>query len=308
MHVQQQSKSKIPLLGDSNNSLVLLIAINALLFVILNGLKVVYLLSYDNINAEELFQKQILQWFVLPANTASLFNKPWVILSYMFAHYSVWGLIATCLWLWAFGYILQDLTGNNKLIPLYIYGGFIGAVFFLLSIKFIPAFQNNIQPFMGGSAAVMCVAVAATTLAPDYRIFPLLNGGIPLWVLTVIFAAIDFASIAKDGSSLGLAHLMAGAFGFIFIKQLRKGNDWSKWMNNFVNWVNDLFNPEKKYNNQTNKEKLFYKSEGKPYNKKANLTQQKLDEVLDKINKEGYHMLTDEEKEFLTRASKEEGL
>ena len=64
MHVQQQSKSKIPLLGDSNNSLVLLIAINALLFVILNGLKVVYLLSYDNINAEELFQKQILQWFV----------------------------------------------------------------------------------------------------------------------------------------------------------------------------------------------------------------------------------------------------
>ncbi|MBS1627631.1 MAG: rhomboid family intramembrane serine protease [Bacteroidetes bacterium] len=306
MRVQQQSKSKIPLLGDSNNSLVLLIAINALLFIILNGLKVIYLLSYDNINAEVLFQKQILQWFVLPANTESLFNKPWVIFSYMFSHYSVWGLITTCLWLWAFGYILQDLTGNNKLIPLYIYGGFIGAVFFLLSIQFIPAFQNNLQPFIGGSAAVMCVAVAATTLAPDYRIFPMLNGGIPLWVLTVIFAAIDFGSIAKDSSSQGLAHLMAGAFGFIFIKQLRKGNDWSKWMNNFINWINDLFNPEKKYNKQNEKEKLFYKSEGKPYSKKANLTQKKLDEILDKINKEGYHMLSDEEKEFLTRASNEE--
>ncbi|MFX9123826.1 DUF6576 domain-containing protein [Acinetobacter baumannii] len=36
------------------------------------------------------------------------------------------------------------------------------------------------------------------------------------------------------------------------------------------------------------------------------MSQQKLDEILDKIHTEGYHMLTDEEKEFLKRASKEE--
>jgi len=56
MNLQETKKSRVPLLGDNNNTLVLLFAINALVFVLLNGLKVVYLLSYDNnFQAEEFF-------------------------------------------------------------------------------------------------------------------------------------------------------------------------------------------------------------------------------------------------------------
>ena len=116
MSVKEKSRSRIPLLGDSNNALVLLISINILVFILLNFLKIVYFLSYENnIAAETFFQKQILDWFVLPAQTEHLLNKPWVIFTYMFSHYSVWGLISTCLWIWGFGYILQDLTGNKKI-------------------------------------------------------------------------------------------------------------------------------------------------------------------------------------------------
>ena len=68
----------------------------------------------------------------------------------------------------------------------------------------------------------------------------------------------------------------------------------------------NLFNPEKKNFNKPQKDKLYYKTEDAPYKKTPNLTQQKLDEILDKINQEGYHMLTDEEKSFLKKASKEE--
>jgi membrane associated rhomboid family serine protease len=311
MALQEQTKRRIPLLGDSNNSLVLLLSANLLVFVLITTIKIIYFLTYDNsFTAETFFQKQILDWFTLPATIEKLANRPWVVFSYMFTHYSVWSLISTCLWIWAFGYIFQDLTGNKKLLPVYLYGGFAGALIFLVSVNFIPALERNIaltQAFMGGGAAIMAVAVATTTLAPDYRIFPLINGGIPLWVLTVIFVAIDFATIASSNGAYALAHLAGGAVGFIFIKQLRKGNDWSAWMNNLVDWVNDLFNPEKKYK-QTNGEKeiLFYKSDGKPFIKRSNVTQQKLDAILDKINHQGYHMLTDEEKEFLKRASKEE--
>lgn len=311
MSVKEKSRSRIPLLGYSNNALVLLISINILVFILLNFLKIVYFLSYENnIAAETFFQKQILDWFVLPAQTEHLLNKPWVIFTYMFSHYSVWGLISTCLWIWGFGYILQDLTGNKKIFPLYLYGGFTGAVFFLLSVNFIPAFAKNIEftpAFMGGGSAIMCIAIATTTLAPDYRIFPLINGGIPLWVLTVIFVAIDFASIASSSGSFAIAHLAGGVVGYIFSIQLKRGNDWSEWMNNFVDWTNDLFSPEKKYKkNAPEKGKLFYKSDGKPFTKTPNLSQKKLDAILDKINQEGYHMLTDEEKEFLNRASKED--
>ena len=77
-------------------------------------------------------------------------------------------------------------------------------------------------------------------------------------------------------------------------------------MHNFWNWLDDLFSPEKKHITNKEKDRLFYKTNTKPYHKTPNLTQQKLDEILDKINQEGYHLLTAEEKNFLKRASKEE--
>jgi len=204
---------------------------------------------------------------------------------------------------------LQDLTGNKKIFPIYLYGGFAGAVAYLLSVNLIPAFYQNINiipDLIGGGAAVMAVAIATTTLAPDYRLFPLINGGIPIWVLTVIFVAIDYASVANSNGAYAIAHLAGGAIGFIFVYQLRKGKDMGKWMNDLVDWFNNLFNPDKKNKIQSNKEKLFYKSDKKPFLKTSGISQQKLDEILDKINQDGYHTLSSEEKEYLKRASKEE--
>ena len=310
MSVKEYKKGKSPLLGQSNNALVLLVAVNALIFILLNFLKIVYFLSYsDNITAETFFHKQILDWFTLPANTEKLITRPWTVFVYMFSQLSIWGLMSTLLWLWAFGFILQDLTGNKKIFPIYLYGGFAGAVFFFLSENLIPSLHQNINAvtdLMGGGAAVMAVAVATTSLAPDYRLFPMINGGIPLWVLTLIFVAIDYTTTAGSSSGYAIAHLAGGAIGFIFVRQLRRGNDWSDWMNNLVDWIDDLFNPEKKQLQKSDKDRLFYKSTTEPFQKKPNLTQQRLDEILDKIHDQGYHMLTDEEKEFLKRASKEE--
>ena len=218
-------------------------------------------------------------------------------------------MLSTVLWLWSFGYILQDLTGNQKLIPIYIYGGIVGAVFFVLTNNIFPVLARNVAvtpDMIGAGASLMAVAVATTTLAPDYRIFPLINGGVPLWVLTLVFVAIDYATIASGSAGAAVAHLAGGAMGFFFIKQMRNGNDLDNWMHTFWTWLDDLFNPEKKQNGSKEKDRLFYKAKDKPYQKTSNLTQQKLDEILDKINQEGYHLLTTEEKEFLKRASKEE--
>jgi hypothetical protein len=159
---------------------------------------------------------------------------------------------------------------------------------------------------MGGGAAIMAVALAVTTLSPGYRIFPMLNGGIPLWVITLIFVAIDYATIASSSGSYAVAHLAGGTIGFIFIKQMQRGRDWSRWMISFMNWLNDLFNPEKKFQKKPVKQQQFYKATKKPFEKTPRLTQQKLDEILDKINQDGYHSLTDEEKTFLKKASQED--
>jgi membrane associated rhomboid family serine protease len=306
MAQQSYKTNRKILLGQDNNALVLLFAVNALVFVLINFVKIVYFLSDT---PPEFFYRQILNWFTLPALPDTLVTRPWTILVYMFTHEGVWHLISSLLWLWCFGFILQDLTGNNKLIPIYLYGGFVGGVVFLLANNLVPVLErnvSNIQPMIGAGAAVMAVAVATTTLAPDYRIFPMIGGGIPLWVLTLIFVAIDFATLAGGNAGTGAAHLAAGAVGYFFVRQLRRGNDWAAWMNHFVDWLDDLFSPEKKHKKTPQKGKLFYQSDRKPYNKVANVTQQKLDAILDKINQQGYQFLTDEEKEFLKRASSEE--
>lgn len=299
-----RSRHKI-LLGQDNNALVLLFALNALVFVLINFLKIVYFLSDTPL---EFFFRQILNWFTLPAPVDTFLSRPWTIFSYMFTHLSFWHLLSSALWLWCFGYILQDLAGNNKLIPVYLYGGFIGGVVFLMANNLFPALEKNIsviQPMLGAGAAVMAVAVATTSLSPDYKIFPMIGGGIPLWVVTLVFVAIDFATLAGGNTGISLAHLAAGLTGFIFVRQLRKGNDWSAWMLQLVDWIDDLFNPEKKHTKKPQQEKHFYRADKKPFEKTSNITQQKLDAILDKINQQGYQFLSDEEKEFLQRASKD---
>ncbi|MES2003896.1 MAG: rhomboid family intramembrane serine protease [Bacteroidota bacterium] len=294
------------LLGQDNNALVFLFAVISLVFVMINFIKIIYYLSDIPL---DFFYKQILNWFTLPASFDKLASRPWTLFTYMFTHLSVWHLLSSCLWLWCFGYILQDLTGNSKLIPIYLYGGFVGGLVFLLMNNLFPVLERGIgttEPMIGGGAAIMAIAVATTTLAPDYRIFPLIRGGIPLWVLTMIFVAIDFATLASANAGIGAGHLAGGAIGYFFIHQLRRGSDWGAWMISLVNWFDDLFSPEKKHKNQSQKDKLYYQADKKPYEKISNVTQQRLDAILDKINQQGYQFLTDEEKEFLKRASSEE--
>lgn len=290
------------LLGQDNNALVLLFAANMIMFVALHIVSMIYLLSDIPM---EFFQKQMLDWLILPSSFEQLASRPWTILTYMITHYGFWHLLSSMLWLWCFGFILQDLAGNNRLIPVYLYGGFVGAAAFLITGALMTASPAAGQ-LLGASAAVMAVAVATTAMAPDYRIFPLIGGGIPLWVLAMVYVAIDFGTLGSGSGALAVAHLSAGLVGFLFAHQLKRGRDWSAWMNQFAGWVNDLFNPEKKHNNTSPKEKLFYQSDRKPFEKKANVTQQRVDAILDKINRHGYDSLSEDDKAFLKRASTEE--
>lgn len=293
-------------LGSDGNALVALFTINVIFFLLLITIQVVYYFFQAN---ESSFNTQIVQYFEMPAGLTKLSERPWTILTHMFSHTGVLHILSNMLWLWAFGFILQELTGNKKLIPVYIYGGLAGALVFILANYLIPPLKPFIgnTSLIGANAATMAVAVATTTLAPQYRFFRNLNGGIPIWVLTLIYIIIDFAGIASQSAAFSLSHLSGGLAGFIFVYMLRKERDGSVWMNNFYNWFMNLFNPNKNNNAGSLKEKVFYKSDGrKPYHKTSNITQQRVDEILDKINQKGYHFLTDDEKNILKRAAEED--
>jgi membrane associated rhomboid family serine protease len=289
--------------GQDGNALTQLIIINAVVFMVISFTRVVYVVSAIDYSV---FQKEVLQWIALPSDPKSLIYRPWTIFTYMFVHESPWHILSNMLWLWAFGYILQDLTGNRKIIPIFIYGGLFGGAFYFMFSQLIPhlGFGGSL---VGASAGVMGVAVATTLLAPDYRIFPFINGGIPIWVLTLLYVIIDFASIPFGNPGGHIAHLGGALGGFCFVFALRKGYDWSNWMNNFFDWLGNLFSPNKKKKQNPLKQELFYDTKGKqPYHKITGVTQQRIDDILDKINQKGYKFLSDEEKDILKRASEEE--
>jgi hypothetical protein len=227
----------------------------------------------------------------------------------MFTHVKVLHLFSSLLWLWCFGYILQDMTGNKKLIPLYVYGGLAGALFFVLTINVAPSLRENADRFLplaGAGPSLMAIAVATTSLSPNYKIFPLISGGIPLWVLTAVFVLITLGTVGLGNAGDAASLIAGGLMGYVFVWQLRKGNDLGKWMNDAATWSNDLFNPQKKQIQKPPKQQLYYKATQKPFEKTPHVTQQRVDDILDKINLKGYHSLTDEEKEFLKKASREE--
>ncbi len=287
-----------------NNALVMLITINLVVFVLFQFIGVFYFFSFNKEIAEGKFDHDFYVNLAVPGRFGEFIRKPWTLITYMFYHKGIWHIIGNMLWLWMFGFIFHQLTGNRKIIPLFIYGGLGGALAFMLAYNFIPSLSVYNANMVGASAGIMAIVVATTVLAPDYRLFPMINNGIPLWVFTVIYLIIDLALIPMENTGGHISHLAGGFTGFLFVFFMRRGYDWSVAINNFFDWVNNLFNPDRP--KKKSRDQMYYKSERRPYTKTPNLSQQRIDEILDKINQTGFHSLTKEEKELLKKAGNQD--
>ncbi|MEI9909529.1 MAG: rhomboid family intramembrane serine protease [Bacteroidota bacterium] len=307
-YYEKEYKPKL-LLGQGNNALITLIAINLVLFVILAFVKAIFYLRYENgAEAVASFDNSVMTWFALPADLSKFATRPWTLLTHMFVHDGLWHVFGNMLWLWGFGHILQDLTGNRKIFPVFFYGALAGAISFILAYNLLPGLkaQLPVQSALGASAGVMAIAVGATFIAPGYRIFPMLGGGIPLWIITAIYLIIDLATIPVSNTGGHIAHLAGALAGFLFMYFYRLGYDWGSWINNFFDWFTNLFNPDKPKKGKLIRDEFFYKATKEPYKKTPNVTEQRIDEILDKISQKGYSSLTEEEKDLLKRASQKD--
>lgn len=307
-----RSQSKT-LLGQSGNALVMLLAILAIVFCIFKFLQLTFVLSNPDFGvAKAAFQERIYKWVILPASVPEWLNRPWTLITFMFVHDGVFHLIGNLIWLWVFGYILQDLTGTKSINPLFIYGSLFGAAIYMAAFNIFPGLKPiaGIASLEGSSAGIMAIALATTVLAPGYRFFPMINGGIPLWVVTVIYIIIDIAMIAGMQNVGGhISHIGGAIFGVVFMSQLQRGHDWGKGLNRFFFWCSNLFTPASDDRKRKMREEVFYHTGGNtPYKKVSNLTQNRIDAILDKIGKEGMHKLTEEEKQILKRAAEDDRL
>lgn len=301
-------------LGQPGNALFALFAINVVVFFIIILSRVFFLSTHQGQGMEAL-EFDAIRWFALPASLTKLSETPWTLLTFMFAQGGtetfplMLNMLGCMLWLWAFGFILQDLSGNKLIFPIYIYGSLLGAAFFIIAVHAIPAFRPSVDSgyLFGSQIGTAALAMAVTTLSPNYRLFRNLGRGIPVWVLTGLYILVTLIRVFSLNNAFSFAIIGGALAGFLFVILLRRGRDLSVWMINFYEWISNVFNPDKKNPQNPVKEKVFYKTGNrKPYSKTPNVTQQRIDEILDKISQQGYHFLTDEEKNILKRASEED--
>lgn len=290
-------------LGEDGNSLVALVVLNIVLFLLLLIIQVSYNFGQKS---TEVFNAQFMQWVAIPADSASFLSRPWTIFTYVISDtfHNFIRLLTNMIWLWAFGSILQRTAGNDKLIPVYFYGGFAGGVFFILANLILPAETSGTAWLLGANTGTLAVALAATTLTPKFKLFEQIRGGLSLWIFTAIFMLIDLSGINGSGLAQSIAHLGAGLAGFLFIFLFRKGYDGSVWMNRFYRKAINLCNPVVAKSRNTIKEKYFYKTGNRePFTKTPIITEERVNEILDKINLKGVNSLTKEEQQILKKAS-----
>jgi membrane associated rhomboid family serine protease len=269
----------------SDNPLFLFIGINVLVFLLIKLVAVAEFLFTGSTASSEWLNFQM----AMPAYLPDLVYKFWSPVTYMFGHSGLFHILFNMLWLYWLGRIFLDFLNKRQFVFTYLAGGLAGAALFLLVYNTFPVFQPSLQAavLIGASASVMAIIAATATLVPDYTISLLLLGPVKIKYLALVYFVLDVISIAGANPGGSLAHIGGAILGFIYIKQLRSGNDWSK-----------IFRK---------KRKLTIVQKGNPSMKANKLPDQEvIDLILDKISKSGYDSLSSKEKEQLFKASNKE--
>ena len=280
----------------ANNFLQKILMLNFMLFLVI---RITFAIS-SLFNTPIFSFDVVSNWLAVPSNLGVLLLRPWTLLTYMFYHWDFMHILFNMLWLYWMGNIIVEFLGEKKLLGIYLMGGFFGALAYLISFNLFPIFAATVDHSfaLGASASVLAITVAAATLLPDYKVQLLFLGSVPLKAIAAVSVLLDVISVSGDNAGGHIAHLGGAMFGFIYIRLLKNGT-------NLTSWIESLRLPSfRKGSKLTVAYRGTSTDENFNLNKKAN--QEYMDEILDKINKSGYGSLTQAEKDFLFRMSKED--
>jgi membrane associated rhomboid family serine protease len=265
----------------NGGTLTIMIAIMVCIFV---GLNVLPMLLGLGVQTDFFIQN----YLAFPASFSRFIYHPWTIITYAFLHAGPFHILFNMFAFYFFGDILQSMIGRKHTLPVFIWGSIAGALFFMMAYNVFPLFKESLllANIVGASAGVMAVVIAATTITPNLPIGFLIWRELELKYVALIFVMIDIISMAGGNAGGHIAHLGGALLGYIYIKQLQNGFDFSKWFS---------FD----FSKMKNKKKFqVYRNDEKPTSPSKN-TEAELNRILEKISASSYESLTKAEKDFL---------
>ncbi|MGB3848742.1 MAG: rhomboid family intramembrane serine protease [Tunicatimonas sp.] len=283
-----------------NNGLMKIIVINLVVFLALLFLQVILTLS-----GNENWYHEVVRQLSLPADLTQFLYRPWTLITYFFTHEGFFHILFNMLFLYWFGMIIMEFLGSEKLVNLYVLGGLAGGVLYMLVYNVLPYFSDRVAvaQMLGASAGVYAVVVGAATFTPNYSISLILLGPVRIKYIAIFYIIVSFAGTVGPNAGGDWAHLAGAALGFVFIKQLQRGNDLGKPVTSFLTFVKSFFVQQPKVrvsHRSTTKTKSRARTNGTYSNR-----QEEIDAILDKISESGYDSLSREEKQKLFDASKQ---
>ena len=202
----------------------------------------------------------------------------WQPFTYLFFHGGIWHVLINMFVLWMFGSELERIWGKGHFLKFYFVTG-VGAGLVTMIFGL-----NSMTPIVGASGAVYGVLLAYGLTYPNRTVY--LYGIIPiksLWFVIGI-GVIAFMSSFDNVSQIShLTHLSGMMIGYLMLKHPVRFND--LWFT-------------------IRKRTLEYKikhEEKKVFQHQA--IEREIDRILDKINREGFDSLTEEEHDRLYKGS-----
>jgi membrane associated rhomboid family serine protease len=291
------------------NMVTQLMLINFIVFFGVNLIKFM-LWMFNAGNGIPMYFYDGLNFFCVPAKFMDLLWHPWGIITSLFFHEDFWHIINNMIFLYLFGNIVGNLIGDRRVLPIYLIGGLVGSFLFMVSDFWVHYLSGYA---LGASGAVMALAGAAVTLAPDYRVMLIILGEVKLKYICLVMLLLDLVGIAHNDNTGGhVAHLGGFFMGIFIITRLQDGDDLLAPVHNLLVKIRSWFDfSNKKKNTTRRKKEMAFNKPGFGSNKKSNQSQEtplnfqdQLDAILDKIRENGYDNLSQAEKDFLFDASK----
>jgi membrane associated rhomboid family serine protease len=215
----------------------------------------------------------------------------WEFLTFQFIHASLGHVLFNSLGIFFFGPWLERWWGSQRFLIFYLICGVGGALFYTLLVltHILPADHFG-TGLVGASAGIYGILVGVAVIAPDLRVqllFPPIE--LSMRQMAIALMAISVGSIVlKLGGNEGgeAGHLGGAIFGYFLIR--------------FPHIIGtslgvDIIKP-----------KLFRPKIQAKLRPRSSLEQQQdsqVDLILDKISKDGFQSLTQEERDFLTKVS-----
>jgi len=282
---------------QSKTILSKLVLINIIVFILAN-ISNLYLILFQVPHTESLFT----DWFGVPSNLEILIRKPWSVFTYMFLQENFFHLLFNMIMLYFGGVLFLQFLGGKKMLSTYIIGGLFGAAAYIFAFNFFPVFRevSTYSIALGSSASVIAVLVAVAFYIPEYEIILFLIGKVKLKYIAIFLVVMDLLSIDKGNPGGHIAHLGGALWGFSYILFFKKRIYWSQIFNPIVLFFKNLTKGKRKLRVEFKNERPLHDD---AYSKNRVDNQKKIDAILDKISKNGYHNLTKDEKDFLFSTS-----